>query len=287
MSYHPDTDDYLIRLASAGGTISQFNTNLLDTKIRYIYANNLRGATDFLKYWLCLNLTESFTGCLVPVYDDGVGTATNNNFVSGDWSATLGLTPNGSTKYLNSNYSLPASLGSFTLGGRSDFHMGVWQSDFVINPFDYECNMGVFFGDGGGSGTGSQNAWTLENGFEFDDSNFTSVGRDGYSAPSASPCFGTGFLLLNQVSTGSSRLLGNNSLRSATSGSPSFVRSLTNNVFLFARNNDGSPDLFSTNKVTNFTMGYGLSTSQETALYDMLNITEPTYYASPLMLMAC
>jgi len=279
MAYHADTDDYLSRLATAGGTITAFNADLLDTKIRYAYAHGLRGATDYLKYWLCLNLTQSFTGCLVPVYDDGVGNATNNGFVSGDWSSTLGLTGNGTTKYLNSNYAFPASLGSFTLGGRSDFHLGA----FVSSPESvgsYPVLMG------GGTAWGSATAWALAFGTGGDRFTFFLAGRDISQFKSA-PDYESGFYLGNQVDKDNGRILKNNTLLNSKNEAPSSVLNTTNTIFLFGSNSGGSLYSPSASSFSNFTMGFGLTTTaQETALYNMLSITQP-YYASPLMLSAC
>jgi hypothetical protein len=59
---------------------------------------------------------RTLNGALVPL----VGTApTNFNFVSGDYNRKTGLVGNGSTKYLNSNYSLIEAL-------QNNRHVSVW-----------------------------------------------------------------------------------------------------------------------------------------------------------------
>jgi hypothetical protein len=278
MAYHPDTDDYLTRLASAGGSISQFNIDLLDTKIRLFYAKGLRGATNFLDYWLQLNLTESFTGSLVPVYDSGVGNPTNIGFTAGDWDSTYGLAGNATDKYLNSGYSLSTQLGTFTLAGRSDFHLSALQSQFIpAGSGNFEALIGLATTNSDAAEYALWNGQTVDNYFAF--------GRDSPNA--FNPTSGAAGLLLGTASsTHSIRLLVDNSLAASATGSPTTVGDPTINLFMFARNLAGSPDFYSKARISSFTAGYGLTTTQETDLYNILNLTQP-YYASPLMLTAC
>jgi len=270
MPYHADTDDYLTRLTSAGGTISRYNTDLLDTKIRYIHAHGLRGSTNYLKYWLCLNLTESFTGCLVPIYDDGVGNATNTNFLAGDWSPTLGLTGNGTNKTLSSLWNPTTKLGTFSNGGRCDAHLSTW-----VAAFNNTTGLGVR----GLAGTFSD----YDDGMTLGTLNNTDV--LGYITTNSVDLFGTqsvGLQLVNRVSVSSLRLLNNNTLQDSTTSVASPIVSPNFNIPFFSF----GASAYSPCSISNFTMGFGLSTTLETALYNMLNITVP-YYASSLMMTAC
>jgi hypothetical protein len=278
MSNHPDTDDYLTRLTSAGGSISQFNIDLLDTKIRLFYAKGLRGATNFLDYWLQLNLTKSFTGSLVPVYDSGAGNPTNIGFTAGDWDPTLGLKGNASNKYLNSGYSLSTQLGAFTLAGRSDFHLSALQSQFIsAGSGNYEVLIGQAAVNNDAAEYALWNGETADNYFVF--------GRDSPNA--FNPISGAAGLLLGTISsTHIARLLVDNTLVENQNGTPTTVGDPTINLFMFARNLAGSPDFYSKARISSFTAGYGLTTTQETDLYNILTLTQP-YYASPLTLLAC
>jgi hypothetical protein len=271
MAYHADTDDYLTRLASAGGTISAYNTDLLDTKIKYAYAYGLRGSTDYLKYWLCLNLTESFTGCLVPVYDDGVGNATNFNFVSGDWSASLGLTGNGTNKTLSSLWNPTTKLGTFSNGGRCDAHISAW-----VTALNNTTGLGVR----GLAGTYSD----YSDGMVISTLNNTDI--LGYITTDSVDLYGsqtTGLQLMNRVSVSSLRFLNNNTLQDSTASVASPIVSPNFNIPLFSL----GASAYSPCSISNFTIGLGLPTTDlETALYNMLNITQ-SYYRSTGMLLAC
>jgi hypothetical protein len=264
---HPDTVDYLSRVALAGGSVSSANQLALDTAIRSIYTNNLRGgATNFLKYWLCVNLTESFTGCLVPVYDDGVGNAVNNNFVAGDWSATLGLTGNGSTKYLASNWNPTTQLGTFSLAGRYDAHFSCWITN-LITPSGLAHDPRLL-GYDSGSATNSDTFQIFLN--QTTPNNFTPYLTTNLGETNVSPT--AQFLLVNRFGTGaaSGRFLNNNSLL-RVAGDPSSFTNHAGSPFFFALNRSGSPSRRSNSSISNFTLGYGLPSSQETALYNILN----------------
>lgn len=256
-SYHPDTLDYLSRLALAGGSISQPNTDLLDTQIRQLYTDGLRGS---IKYWLCLNLTQSFTGCLVPIYDDGVGNATNNNFVSGDWSVN-GLTGNGSNKYLDSGWNPDTRLGTFSNAGRFDVHFACKVANHNTNASsDYRGLMG-----GGGGFNKSLELYT------FDNSNiisfFMTTGSELLIAGNPA-----GVTLSNRRTDGSLRLLQNGTLADSTSSLFSPILSPDYNIAFFALNDPvGTISYHSLATISSFTMGYGLDTAQETALTNILN----------------
>jgi len=260
-AYHPDVQDYWRRVVAAGGSVAIPKLIALNKAVQAIYASGLRGAVNFLKYWLCLNLTESFTGCLVPVYDDGVGNATNVNFVSGDWSSTLGLTGNGVDKYLNSNYILSTSLGTFTIGDRSDFHQGCWVTNY-ISPAPAGTELGLM-------------GIRYSSGVKYSlcclgtDLYSQQFGRDGtYNVEIAS---GTGFVLGNTVSLGNHRIRLNENIATATA-SVAVIQNPDLSNYLFTRNSLGSPTGYTSSSASNFTMGFGLTTTQETALYNSLRL---------------
>lgn len=257
LSFHPDTLNYLSRVVAAGGTVPAANLAALDVAIRSIYADNLRGATNFLKYWLCLNLTDSFTGCLVPVYDDGVGNATNNNFVSGDWSATLGLTGNGTNKNLSSLWNPTTKLGTFSNGGRCDAHVSAWVT--ALNTTGASGVKGLM-----GSENDKNDAVIMYT--------FNNTITGGYITTISAELGVTqsvGLQLLNRVSVSSLRLLTNNSLQDLTSevASPIVTPDFNIPFFWFG----GGATSHSPCSVSNFTMGFGLTPAQETALYTILD----------------
>jgi hypothetical protein len=268
---HPDTLDYLARVTAAGGTVTAANLAALDVAIKSIYANGLNVP---LKYFLCHIITSSFTGSLVPVFDGGAGNPANFNFTGAQWSPTLGLTGNGTNMYLNSNYSLATSLGTFSLGGRSDFHLSVWHPNYATKtgtlPSDYE----VPVGRSSSSVFDSTSTHQIVTGITADASAYFYTGRSFPVNIASSSLFGvTGqtHLLANAVSESSVRLLRNGTLGGSASGSPSTVDNPTSNLFLFAANNAGSPSNYSAQSTIFFTAGGGLSLAQESALYNILN----------------
>ncbi len=92
----PDLEDWLSRVATAGGTVSGGTQTAVGNFITSAKANG---------YWsniIRINLfCGDFAACMVPLKVGGGNTTeTNMNFVSGDFSESTGLTGNGSTKYL-------------------------------------------------------------------------------------------------------------------------------------------------------------------------------------------
>lgn len=283
MALHPDTEDYLSRLASAGGTISEFNTNLLDTMIIALHAGGLRGGSNPLRYWLKLNLTESFTGCLVPVYDDGVGNATNvGSFTSSNWDATNGLTNNNSARYIDSNWNPTTQLGTLSSSSCS-IHIGVWQTICTLDPLG-DKKSGLMGGAGDSVTFNDYNQIILQA-----DGSVVSLDAVAFSA-SGEFIFdedAIGFTISNRTSPSAGRLLLNNTLL-ATYGAVSGSMVSPNFDYPLMAINDPSAGVgdYASGSFTNFTMGTGLTTDQETALYNALSITEPApniYYASPSM----
>ena len=273
MAYHADTLNYLSRLASGGGTISTFNTDLIDTKIKQLYAYGLRGTTNYLKYWLKPNLSNTFTGSLVPVYDDGVGNPTNTNFVSGDWDST-GLKGNKIDKTLNSNWNFTTQLGSFA--SRYDVHIGMWLTD-VVDANSY----GVLIGN-----TASPVASPNNNDIEI----YTAAGEIDTKMLSRNIAAiltkTTGLYLGNRTAINNSRLLLNNSL--VASSATNATTPVDPNYPCYFLSWGAFAGSFSGARFSDAFMGFGLTPTQETNLYNILAITQPFYnYASPLMLSAC
>jgi hypothetical protein len=96
-SYDADAATYFAAIASAGSSITTANKAAVNAFIVGCKADSI---WDAIKASCLLAGPDDLTGALVPL----VGSApTNNNFVSGDYSRTLGLTGDGSTKYLNAN----------------------------------------------------------------------------------------------------------------------------------------------------------------------------------------
>lgn len=285
MALHPDTQDYLDRLATAGGTISTFNTNLLDTIIVALHAGGLRGGSNPLRYWIRLNQTESFTGSLVPVYDDGVGNATNvGSFTSSNWDATNGLTNDGSSRYLDSNWNPTTKLGTLSSSSCS-IHIGTWQTVCTLNPAGFQKS-GFQAGANDNIAFNDYHQLYLQA-----DGDVVSLNADSFTGASSTLIYdqtAIGYTILNRVSPTSCRILLNNTLL-GTIGTVSGSMVSPDFDYPLMAVNDPSAGVtdHARGSFKDFTFGTGLTTDQETALYNALSTTEPapsTYYASPLVL---
>ena len=97
-SYDTDAQAYITAVEAADS--QSLETSVKDAINAFVVGCKADGIWTAIKASCILAGARTLTGALVPL----VGTApTNNNFVSGDYSRTAGLTGNGSTKYLDSN----------------------------------------------------------------------------------------------------------------------------------------------------------------------------------------
>jgi hypothetical protein len=113
-----DAADYIKRVEAADG-------QALELPIRLAIDAFVRGCKDdgiwpAIKASCILAGARTLSGALVPL----VGTApTNNNFVSGDYDRKMGLIGNGSTKYINSNFQFE-SLAKNCINN----HLSYWRT---------------------------------------------------------------------------------------------------------------------------------------------------------------
>jgi hypothetical protein len=105
--------DYFSRITAAGSSISDNNKIAASNFIRGCW---LDGNWNAIKACCLLAGADSLSGALVPL----VGPVpTNNNFVEADYSRTTGLSGDGLTKDLNSNYNPNTT-------GQDDVHAALW-----------------------------------------------------------------------------------------------------------------------------------------------------------------
>ena len=97
--FDPDAADYFARIVTAGSTISETNKTAVNA---FIVGCKADGIWSAIKASCILAGADTLAGALVPL----VGAAPTNVgglFVAGDYSRTMGLIGNGTTKHLNSN----------------------------------------------------------------------------------------------------------------------------------------------------------------------------------------
>jgi hypothetical protein len=126
------------------------------------------------------------------------------------------------------------------------------------------------------------------------DTSVVNLNFDSFSGGSSSFIYnqtGIGFILNNRLNASGARFLLNGSLLSSI-GAVSGTMVSPNFSYPLMAANDPSVGIthHAIGSYKDFVMGTGLTTTQETALYNALAITVPIYdtaYASPLMLLAC
>lgn len=248
---HPDTLDYRSRLISNGGTISDSDLTAVDVFVKEIYGNGLRSLLLDVSPLAGNNLAAALTKLWLP---PGVqGSLTNNNFVEGDYARTTGLKGNGTSKYLNTGL-IP---GNFLTSSAS---FGVYsRSNISENGADISSN-----------NIGSSQAVNLfskwGDGLTYFDS-FNATGGQGRATTTiADP---RGLITGSRLSATDSRIYLNSNLISTittSGGSPS----ATFPILYFAFNNAGSPLFFSSKFSGFFYVGLGLTGSQISTLYRLV-----------------
>lgn len=152
--YHPEAINWVIRVhgLAAPGEVTY---EQLDAVSKFCYAIDAAGIRDrFMR--LSLFCGNNLKACVVPLYTNTsmnythVGNAvdTNNNFVDGDYSASTGLTGDGSTKvletgvtqFLSNSGGASVILNSHISVYAISTNIGTGQSEIIMgatNPYEY------------------------------------------------------------------------------------------------------------------------------------------------------
>lgn len=143
---HADTQDWRQRVLEAGGSVSKATAQSVDTFVRGIIEDGLRDRF----YRLNLFAGDNILAALVPLYRGPVsgGTAYGYEydqnvgpFLSADLSSSLGLSADGTTKYLNTG------LSGASLPSAYDLHI----SNYVTRHGTVSYTFNTGWGATGGS----------------------------------------------------------------------------------------------------------------------------------------
>ena len=115
-----DAIDYLTRMATADG--AGVETGVAVAVDAFFRDTKAAGVFDALKACCILAGARTLAGALVPVVGDAP-TNVADGFVEGDYSRTSGLTGDGATTYLDTNFD------ASTLG-QDDISMSIWAESF-------------------------------------------------------------------------------------------------------------------------------------------------------------
>jgi hypothetical protein len=181
---------------------------------------------------------RTLTGALIPL----AGTApTNNNFVSGDYNRKTGLVGNGSTKYLNSNR-------NNNTDPQNSKHVAVYAST-RNSESEVRSYIGASFVSG--SSFASQ---LLSGGVA---SKLTARLHDTTTTTSTGNLHSANGLFAASRNNSSNYVLRGSSISetiTVASNPPT-----TNNIFVFNRNLDGSPNLYSDARLAFYSIGESLN----------------------------
>jgi hypothetical protein len=240
-SFDPDAQAYITAVETADGQALEFGVQSAYND--FVVGCKADGIWDAIKASCILAGARTLSGSLTPLK----GTApTNFNFVSGDYNRKTGLVGDGSTKYLNSNRLSSADP-------QDSFHLSLSVSTAAS------------------SGTQMYIAGqtTVPNDIYRDSDNLNVRNRTASVTVYASQGSATGFIGHSRAVAASftSRLGGSTQSNAISSTSSSGA-----NIFVFARNNNGSLNLPTNARLAFYSIGESLDLALlDTRVTDLIN----------------
>ena len=253
---HHEAIGWATRVSSNGGVVSSNVIRAVSQFCADIDRNNLRDR------FLRLNLFSggNLSGALVPLYRStafggtliGNATDTNVNFVSGDFAetgSTGGLKGNGTNKYLNTglvpstsltlgNTHLSAFIATAPTSGTFPAMLSAQSASALFQIVSYQSSA-------------ASEAYFVEN-----------LAAGGILSAANNP---TGLFLGSAVSTSDRRCYLNGSQSGTTATTSPASQLPTASMFVFANNNSGSPSVWSSARISTYSIGLGMTGAQVAA----------------------
>lgn len=249
----PQTVIYQAALATGSATaLTAPQLTAMDAFFKGLRTDALLGTSTANSKILRQNVygVSSFGAIQVPTISfAGGATDTNNNFVAGDWSATTGLTGNGTSKYIDTAL---VPVTSLTL---NDTHLGIYIRDSLS---------GVATNLMGADDTGTFRMYA-----PFTDGNFYSDEYDG-AAGRLGPVAGLTTPYAMTLATRVSAVLHSLYQRGVSKGSNTGSGGTlpTSKVFIFAESASNVAGSWSNHTLSLYTIGKGLTATDALNYYN-------------------
>jgi len=121
LTYDAVVSAYQTAITTASGTISASALSSVNLFYASLVSNSLYSGLNVI--WRCAG--DQLAAAMICLkHPSGLNAFVNHNFVSGDYVASLGLTGNGSSKYLDTAFSLFSGLASGTSGHVAAYWQG-------------------------------------------------------------------------------------------------------------------------------------------------------------------
>jgi hypothetical protein len=228
-------------VTAAGGTYSGTTLAALSTFIKAAKAHS---------YWTKITVFNPIAGnqltaALIQYASGSWASATNHNFVSGDYTEATGLTGNGSTKYIDTGL-VPAT--SLTLNST---HLAVYN-----RSSNAAASAGLHIG--ADDATRSLRLYApFTDGTSYCDMYDAGPGRVSSAAlPSA-----YGFVIGSRTASNAIAIYRNGSSLATSSASQTSGLPIGQSIYVFARNNNGTPGQFVGHTLAAYSAGTGLTST--------------------------
>lgn len=237
----PDAQAFFSRVTAAGGTLTTAERNAVNQLVLDLKANSL---------WAPMKAIYPMVGASAAACAQNLKSSSFTGTFSSGWTfASTGVTPNGTSAYMNTNCS-PNQMSSISI------HLSVYNRT--------ESNAGVEIGS-----TILSNDCQLVS--RISGSNFSYINQTT----------GTGFLqsastgfVIAQRTNSTERLYYRNNAKTTTADAGTTANSIP--LYLCARNNNGVAGLFDARQKAFASIGDGLTDTQATALYNAVQTMNTT-----------
>jgi hypothetical protein len=238
-AFDPDASLYLADVLNEGGTLDETISAATDTLFTSLKSNGLY--TKLKVFYPFVGATANSTALMGKRVS---GTTYDLNYNGGWTFDSSGATPNGTTGYADTSY--PPNLE-----GQNDVHMSVYNTqESTGNRVDMGSNISI------------NDIQIVSN---FLTNNFSGLNNE---STAGGPITSSGFLVISR--TGSTDfnyfLNGSKTIKTNSSVPPSAV-----NIYIGARNNNGSPGFFDTKQKAFASIGSGLSDTDVANLTAIIN----------------
>jgi hypothetical protein len=250
--YDFETMDWVQRVIAAGGTVTQAWQDAVQAFVSQCKLQGLWPLLDEVGPFISGG-GSALAGALVKLKYVTAASLTNNNFTSGDYSASTGLLGDGTTKFLNTSYNILTSLPDAS-------HFSFYLRE-VLSGGGNRAMMGVI------DNTGADQFVLYASGAGTDISSRLGQNVTANNAGAGSP---TGFHMVSRQSLTDLRLYRNGAQVGVTNVTAVTLTKPNRNVYLWGWDNAGVQGALLPQRGCFYSIGSAMTPAQASAYYTLV-----------------